>query len=65
MADKDCHEQCVAAYKTRVTKLFDVLAECLLTADSEGAKQECKNRFSRGLRAAREARDICVGICDE
>ena len=65
MADQDCKDACKAAYQARVAKLFDVLAECLLTAESEESKEDCKRRFRRGLRAAREARDICVALCDE
>jgi len=64
MADSLCKDACDAAYKARVTKLFDVLAECLVTADSSG-EQECKKRFRRGLQAAREARDICTKLCEE
>jgi hypothetical protein len=65
MDDKDCKDACVGAYKARVSKLFDVLAECLIEAGSEGAKQECSEHFRRGLRAAREAREICTALCDE
>jgi hypothetical protein len=65
MADKDCNEACVAAYKARVSRLFDVLSECLLEAGDDAAKQKCKDTFRRGLRAAREARDICISLCDE
>jgi hypothetical protein len=65
MPDSDCTDACKGAYKAHVTKLFDALAECLLTADSEAAKNDCTNRFRRGLKAAREARDVCMQLCDE
>jgi hypothetical protein len=65
MADQECKEACKDAYKARVTRLFDVMAECLLTADTEAAKEECKNRFRRGLKAAREARQACLKLCEE
>lgn len=60
-----CKEACDAAYKARVTKMFDHLADCLITAESDESKEECKKRFRRGLRAAREAREICTALCDE
>jgi hypothetical protein len=65
MPDTDFKDMCAVAYKARVMKLVDVLSEGLLTATSEGSKKEYKERFRHGLRAAREARDICIEVCSE
>jgi len=65
MADQDCRDACVAAYKARVAKLFDILADCMMTAESDDAKKQCKDRFRRGVHAAREARDVCISVCGE
>jgi hypothetical protein len=63
--DQDCKDACTTAYQLRVTKLFNVLSECLLTAESEESKEDCKRRFREGLAASREARNICIQLCDE
>jgi hypothetical protein len=63
MADNTCREACEAAYKARIGKLFDVLADCLQTSDTNEERDACRERFRRGLRIAQQAREIAIGEC--
>jgi len=65
MADNECRDACNTAYKARIVKLFDTLADCLLTSDTDAERTACRERFRRGVLAARQAREIAMAECGD
>jgi hypothetical protein len=65
MPDKNCENACNLAYEAQLTKIATLLTECLLVAEDDAARETCKERFRAGRRAARDARDVCLALCNE
>lgn len=65
-SDKEiAQEGCNEAFKECIKKITDVLVTCLAIAKNDAEKQECRERYKRGMRLCKEAYEINKAVIDE
>jgi hypothetical protein len=66
MANSDCQKACRAVYEKTVERLNNTLLENLILAEGkQEEKQKAKEKFSKGMKLAKEVLEICLGECDD
>jgi hypothetical protein len=66
MANSDCQKACRAVYERTVERLNNTLLENLILAEGkQEEKQKAREKFSKGMKLAKEVLDICLAECDD
>lgn len=65
MANSTCQDACQTFYQTTIDRLNNVLLENLVLADGDAEEiRKAKEKFSRGMKLAKEVLNTCLAECD-